>query len=112
MTSEQRQPMDFGSPLPERSVTPVSIAQSVSEEPLQKVKPAVSSLMGNCESHALSENLVGLPEGVNPAVMFEVKIPVNFGNSESREMFLAAALFETWLHCTSPHYQICPDWPI
>jgi hypothetical protein len=95
MAGEQRKPVNSGSPWPERSVTPVSSAQSVFEELSQKVKHAVSSWMGNCESHALSENWVGLPEGVNPAVMFEVKILVNFGNSESREMFLAAALFET-----------------
>jgi hypothetical protein len=36
MMGKQRQPMDFGSPLPERSIMPMSSAQSVSEELLQK----------------------------------------------------------------------------
>jgi hypothetical protein len=62
--------------------------------------------MEKCENNALSENLLGLLEGLDPALMFEGKISVKFGNSESREMFLAPALFETWLHCPSPHYQI------
>jgi len=38
MTGEQRQSMDSASLLPEKSVAPISSAQSVSEELLQKVK--------------------------------------------------------------------------
>jgi hypothetical protein len=80
MMGEQRQPIDFGSPLPERNITPMSSAQSVSQELLQKVQHTVSSLMEKCENNALSENLLGLLEDLDPAVMFEVKIPVKFGN--------------------------------
>jgi hypothetical protein len=53
MTGEQRQPMDSGTRLPEKSTTPLSSVQSVSEEPLQDVKHAVSFLMENSENHAL-----------------------------------------------------------